>query len=244
MPLDPNIEAIFQERERVSRERQLPLFESLREQFIEDHLARIGFSSLESKADWERVPDVIRKAIPEELNRSFGLVGGYGIGKTMGIAAAIKRHVRAGLATRLERIKKEGSSVYLESCVESGSLCIPSLYLWINWPGDSVSMRNKLFENSQDVEDWVLRAMDPTLRIVLDDIGAESVAGQDWTGQTLARILDERLRQQGLTFWTSNLNSKGLIERYGPRTFSRLQGHAPAIALPKMQDLRVRTQTT
>lgn len=240
MLLNPDLEALH----RTNRERLLHVFDSLRERFIQEHLSHIGFSSLEGAAEWERVPDAIKKAIPEALDRSFGLVGGFGIGKTMGLASAIKRRVCVGLEERIKKIREEQKVSYLEEYIRHGALPIPTSYFWINWPGDSVTMRNRLFENTPEVEDWVQKAMDPGLRVILDDIGAEPVAGQDWTGQTLARIIDERQRQQGRTIWTSNLDNKGLIERYGPRTFSRLQGLAPAIILPKMPDLRVRAYQT
>jgi hypothetical protein len=225
--------------ERLARVEELrPHLEALREDFTQAYLVEVGIAPQELTAQWDRIPEPIKKAMPLSWV-GFGLVGGFGAGKTFAIAAALRRHAEKHIDTHLEKLIQAGDPYVLEQALAHKVLNLQPWPRWINWPGEIVKARGMLFTSSQEVEEWILSLTSPERLLILDDIGADRVAGQDWTGETLARIIDERLRYQAMTIWTSNLDAKGLVERYGPRTYSRLQALAPMIQLPKMPDQRL-----
>lgn len=234
--------AKFQEQERVFRmakvEELRPQFLALREDFIEAHLREIGLAPLELTARGEKIPEAIRKALPKQWE-GFGLVGGFGAGKTFAIASLLKRGAERCIDDHMRKMLDKAEAWVIRGCIETRTLNLQPWPHWINWPGDIVRTRARLFENGNEVEEWLLGLQDPTRLLILDDIGADRIAGQDWTGEALARVIDDRLRNEGMTIWTSNLDTKGLVERYGPRTYSRLHALAPEIILPRLPDQRL-----
>ncbi len=235
------LEAEHLEAERLAKSEELHAkFRGLRQTFINDHLNQIGLAPLEQSAREELIPGSIKKFLPQTEWVSFGLVGGFGAGKTCAIAALLVGKVERGVDAQMQKMIEESADMQIQEAVNKQSLGLSAWPLWVNWPGDVVKARGRLFADGQEVEEWILGLLDPERLLILDDIGAEKLAGNDWAGEVLARVIDERLRFQGLTVWTSNLDAKGLVERYGPRTYSRLQALAPMVLLPAMPDQRIR----
>jgi hypothetical protein len=214
-------------------------FMDCREDFINAQLGRSGFAKHELTAQWEIVPEPIKKALPN-TRQGFGLSGGFGVGKTFALVALLRRITGVEVDRHMAALLQEENWFDLDGITKARRLPLAVANLWCNWPGEVSERRAQLFQKQHgDVEDWIQGLQEPSRLVILDDLGADRVAGQDWAGEVLARVIDERLRRQGLTIWTSNLDAKGLIERYGPRTFSRLQSLAPMILLPKLPDLRL-----
>lgn len=209
-------------------------FQARRPEFIKATLDRVGIAKFELSARWDQVPDAIKKTIPGPFV-GFGLSGGFGIGKTFALVAAVVRHTEASVDRYMAAMLERGDIDELMS-----GLHLSPWSLWCNWPSESAAQRAKLFQNcNSEVEGWILGLQDSDRLLILDDLGADRATAQDWSGEVLARVIDERLRRQAVTIWTSNLDAAGLVARYGPRTFSRLQALAPVIRLPKMPDLRL-----
>ena len=66
-------------------------FKARRPIFIQAYLASAGIAKHELTATWDRVPEEIRKILLEKEGWAFGLMGGYGVGKTFSIIAGIAR---------------------------------------------------------------------------------------------------------------------------------------------------------
>ena len=230
-------------------------FQACRPDFIRAFLIEIGIAPQELTADINQVAPAIRKAIGKKYWGQFGLCGGYGIGKTFAIVALLREYAAESvdrLMVKMCVIPEATDNPYdpqpyqairtIRFAVEAKKLNVSTWPLWCNWPGEVAANRAKLYQREQqgEVEHWILGLEDPSRLVILDDIGADRLTAQDWTGEVLARIIDARLRNQGPIIWTSNLNGEGLVKRYGARTFSRLQALAPMIELPPMPDLRLR----
>ena len=221
-------------------EEEVAAFQSRRLDFIEAYMAGIGMAPHELTARWDQVPEAVKRILPKEWP-GFGLSGGFGAGKTFAIAAALRKHAEEAIDHRMgemvesAREKRRGKG-WITICLAPPF----DLVLSVQLARGECRRRAQLFRNQhQEVEDWILGLEDSERLLILDDIGADRVTAQDSTGETLARVIDERLRSQAPTVWTSNLDAAGLVERYGPRTFSRLQALAPLIQLPKLPDLRL-----
>lgn len=221
-------------------------FKARRPEFIQFYLVKAGIANRERTASWDLVPAEIKKVLVEMKWGGFGLIGGYGIGKSFGLVAGLGR--MAGRVVdqytdkEIERRLESSARFKLRFSLPEEDLPIRPWPLWCNWPGEVAANRAKLYKREQqgDVEDWILNLQDAERLVILDDLGADRMTAQDWTGEVLARVIDERLRQDAPTIWTSNLNPKELAERYGARTYSRLQELAPPIRLPDLPDQRLR----
>lgn len=223
----------------AKREQAVRAFQACRQDFIQAQLKRMGLAKHELTAQWVRIPEAIKKVLPKTL-RGFGLSGGFGAGKTFAVAAVMSRIAERSVDRHMAAMVAEGDWYDLGGMTKTKRLPLPVGHLWCNWPGEAAERRAQLFRNQHgEVEDWILSLQDPNRLVVLDDLGADRATAQDWAGEVLARVIDERLRCQGTTLWTSNLDAKGLMDRYGPRTFSRLHALAPMILLPKLPDLRL-----
>ncbi len=221
-------------------EELLKAFQDQRPAFVEAYLRAVGIAPHERTARWDHVPDLIKKSLPKQW--SFGLCGGFGIGKTFAVSAMVRRIAERATEEHMTRLIEAGNAQPIRRAVEEQGIYLRPWPSWINWPESTAKARAQLFNRytAGEVETWILDTLlDPGRLLILDDIGAEAVTAQDWVGQLLARVIDERHRHQGATCWTSNLDAKGLVDRYGPRTFSRLQDLAPIVQLTKMPDLRL-----
>jgi hypothetical protein len=216
-------------------------FQAARPIFLEAYLRQMGLSDLERAASRDRIPDLIRRVLPDS-SAGFGLVGGFGIGKTCALAAMQRHWVEAVIDREMAWLLKNAHDGYwLAQAIKHGRFSWLQLYSWVNWPTAIDAQRAKLFVHNMqyDVETWIQdKLLSNKVTVILDDIGAERVTAQDWAGEVLGRVIDERLRWGRPTLWTSNLDQVALIERYGARVYSRLQALAPPIYLPKLPDLR------
>ena len=235
-PVEPTPEDIAARE--AEREKAIQDFIACRAAFIQSHMARMGIANHELTARWDQVPHIIQKAMAGKHWGEFGLSGWYGAGKTFALVAALHKHSSRVIDERMTKMVETASINNMVEAISNRSLGLHPWPRWCNWHGEAPARRSQLSRYGPDVEDWIQGLMDPGRLVILDDLGADKAVGQDWTGETLARIVDERLRQNGPTAWTSNLNDVEMAQRYGPRTFSRLEALAPAIQLPKMPDLR------
>jgi hypothetical protein len=213
------------------RQEQRQAFLAKRDWFIASWLEEIGMAPFEKTATFEQIPEAIRNLLPPAApNVNFGLVGSYGCGKTFAVAALLRRRAE----NRIDH--------WMASQVEKGEFWGEphSVWRWCNWPQDAAKARGMVAKQGDEVENWIESLQSPNRAIVLDDLGAERATSGDWIGETLGRIVDERLRNQTLTLWTSNLTPQELAARYGARLYSRLHALAPPILLPKLPDLRLR----
>jgi hypothetical protein len=215
-------------------QRQIDRLHSQKAATIRTLLRETGLAVQEQNARIDLIPSALREMLPSDpLDSGFGLVGGFGIGKSFTLAALLYERVETFVSNLIEdQIKNR----------DFGRTCGRSSWVWCNWPEESSSNRSKLYENAQrrEVEDWIERLQDPRNKLILDDIGVDRATNQDWTGELLGRVIDQRLRNGARTWWTSNLDQRALIERYGARLYSRLHALAPPIILPKLPDLRLR----
>lgn len=102
----------------------------------------------------------------------------------------------------------------------------PSPVVWVSWPEYLARIRDTYgrgrgdqSESETDVLDEIARAQ----IAVIDDLGAESRSGSDWTEGTLCRILESATTQLSPTLIvTSNLPWRDIPARYGERVAGRL----------------------
>lgn len=218
-------------------------FKAAQPAFVEAYLADMGIAPHERTARWDMIPEAIRAALPTHYGTGFGLSGGFGVGKTFAMSAIFRRKAETSVKAAMDKALGDSDTWTIERMAKDKRLFLCPAATWINWPESIARNRAKLYERNNDVEAWIQETLlDPRSLVFLDDIGAEPVTSQDWSGQLLARVIDERHRRRGVTCWTSNLDARGLVERYGPRTFSRLQALAPAIQLPKLPDQRLNSK--
>lgn len=223
------------------RSQLLARFQAGRPLFLDAYLRQAGLSDRERAATWDQIPEAIRRVLPD-AKANFGLVGGFGIGKTCALAAFHRDWAGRVIDRAMAELVADSEDGYwLKRAIERGRIALPLLSSWINWPTAIAAQKAKLFVRDQqhEVELWIQEKLlcDKAI-VILDDLGAEQVTAQDWAGEVLGRVIDERLRWGRPTLWTSNLDKVALIERYGARVFSRLQALAPPIELSKLPDLR------
>ena len=160
-------------------------------------------------------------------NKSWGLVGTPGIGKS-GLIAGIIRNM-------IERDIGQGRNV------------LPPV-IWVDWPMRSDTIRRRLsakdfasdIVNLDDIHELVDETENPIL--VLDDLGRERVGTtKNWATEKLELLLEKVYNDRSITLhWTSNFSVSLLNEVYGPALVSRLAGKAPDIVCPSsMPDRRL-----
>ena len=212
-------------------------FQSHRDDFLAAYLRRAGLANLELRAHWERIPAPIKSAIPGH-GGGFGLIGGYRVGKTSALAALTRREAEKAVDRHIERMAARPEEDFLlTEAIKKGRLSAKPHVSWINWSTVIPEYRAKLFvrEAQGEVESWIQdHLLDGHITLILDDLGADRKTSQDWSGEVLARVIDERLRRELRTLWTSNCVPKELVHRYGGRTVSRLFELAPPVMLPNL----------
>lgn len=211
-------------------------------------LRAAGLAPRECRADWAEVPRAISQALPlsrlsplgvgQRVVNGFGLGSDTGAGKTCAIAAALRiltqRRLRWWAQTLVDSAR---------AGAELGCLAMPALGLvWLNWPGFVEEIRaNAISENTEMALDCAERAQ----ILVIDDLGRERTKGAyivDWAASQADRIVSSRYRSDRPIVWTTNLQEKHLVERYGAAMCSRLRELSPMTWLPGLPSLRVRPQ--
>lgn len=213
------------------------IFKSHRQEYLEAYLRRAGLADLELRAQWDLIPSGIQRVLPES-SEGFGLIGGYRVGKTSALAALLRREAEHSVDRIMaEMVGRPEEDFLMVEAIRKGKLLRKPNISWINWPTKIPENRAKLFirETEGEVEAWIQESLlNGQVTLVLDDIGADRQTAQDWSGEVLGRVIDERLRRGWRTYWTSNCNRKELVGRYGARTVSRLLELAQAVELPSL----------
>jgi hypothetical protein len=213
---------------------------------VERRLKELGLGAVERSAEERRIPREILRAVPPDTiarllagqrPRGFGLSGGQGIGKTMAVAALLKKGLYSLVSGRVDLLTDLPSPGS-----ENSRWWAVGRLRWASWPERAAWMKGRIsIDDHRGVEEWVLQACSTPL-LILDDLGRERMRGsyqEDFSAGHLDRIIDARSREQLPVFWTSNLDVPGLIAFYGSAMTSRLLGLAPVIDLPAMRDLRL-----
>ncbi|KEZ51350.1 ATP-binding protein [Metabacillus indicus] len=95
--------------------------------------------------------------------------------------------------------------------------------IFISLPRLLTELKNSYNKNSEVSEKDILRAMQKTDLLILDDIGADRAKddkGSSWARGKTFEVLDSRLGKSNVI--TTNYGSKELIQMYGERDFSRM----------------------
>jgi len=210
------------------------------EEWVEKSMTASGLTPRERTATLERLAPSVRRIFDDPRlhvrdmlqgvtpSNGFGLIGPTGTGKTLALAAVVKRMTGMRWVAR---------------CDTEGSAVTKRFIAWVRWPEEVnrfrtlVSSREGGLEQAQRVVDeWAAREV-----LVLDDLGAERLRGdysEDWATSLLDILVDRRHNEMLPTWWTSNLTRDEFIARYGTRLWSRLAGDNPAVLVPNGPDLR------
>jgi hypothetical protein len=192
------------------------------EAWTTERLHRVGMSKRETKADLVKVPPVVRQALPKEPVKillegrvptaGFGLGGNTDGGKTMALAAILRRHVEAW-ARREAPLK--------------GKLEDPLWIRWVSWPDEVQWLRGHAIDGS--IPDR-LDALASVPLLVLDDLGRERIKGSysdDWAASQLDFVVNSRYREELITIWTTNVREADLALLYGGALMRRLTAENP-----------------
>ena len=143
----------------------------------------------------------------EDAPTGFGLVGTTGVGKTIVLARRFLLFAQAVVDRKGPEAKFDATD----------------RVLWLNWPDTAETLKRwSTMGDPRHIDAWVEKAKGIET-LYLDDLGAERSKGEDdFAGGILREILDSRYRDALPVFWTSNLDSEGLIRFYGARLVSRI----------------------
>ena len=212
---------------------------------VENTLRSIGLSTREVQADWAKVHQAMRDAIPASriapmvqggrLAQGFGLGSDTGTGKTMAVAALlkvmIKKRLRWWAETLPERVAKEPHHSHPVP---------PHGIRWISWPDTVTWLRAHAVDGQAET---LLEQVEGVRLLVLDDLGRERIKGsylEDWAASQLDRVVNHRYREMLPTIWTTNLREEQLTAIYGAALLSRLVEDAPLIWLDGIPSQRLR----
>lgn len=127
--------------------------------------------------------------------RNILFVGNYGLGKS---------HLAASISKAL--MGKGYTSIFI---------AVPKLL---------TKIRDTYRSKSERTESELLEVLEKVDCLILDDVGAEQSKKQDdgesWAVSKLFEIIDSRVGKH--TVFTTNLNSRELQDRIGPRSYSRM----------------------
>lgn len=212
---------------------------------VADALARMGLSAREQRAEWGKVPHLIRQAIPvdrlapmiqgERPRHGWGLGSDTGTGKTMAVAAVLKGLVQRRLKWWAEEMPKR-----VEADPETARALGPMPILWLSWPDTVTFLRQHAVDGA--AEDLLDRAERVRL-LVLDDLGRERIKGtylEDWAASQLDRVVNARYREERPMVWTSNLREEQLAGIYGAALVSRLMEDNPMTWIEGLPSQRLR----
>lgn len=159
----------------------------------------------------------------------FGLTGSIGSGKTFALGSILVRHALARWTAPDDR--HEGMAV---------------MGPWLNWSHWPQLVNALRVMSSEDggvqKAAKLVRAMCDAQVFVVDDLGAERIGKaytDDWATSQLDLIVDARNNAMLPTWYTTNLNARELVDRYGARMISRLTSENVLVQAPASTDLRV-----
>lgn len=212
----------------------------------DDFLSRAGVSARDLQCSAEAATPQIIEALSAgvleqaSLASGFGLSGQAGIGKTgamVALARAIAHRAEAPAA------KPPPASVQeMEEQQRDRERPAPPWMLWLSWPDTVNRMRVLSMQDGGIAE--VGRLVDRATRcavLFLDDVGAERIKGtyiDDWAASQLDLIVDGRYHAMLPTWYTTGLDAKAIVDKYGRRLFSRLCSENRLISLPRLPDRR------
>lgn len=187
-----------------------------------------GLSKLLFQENAERIRSIMEPGAPRPLG--FGLAGDTGTGKSFALAAVMM----AGVYSRLRvRVAAEGRRALNEPWLT-----------WVRWPESVTHSRGIAGQEgglSRVESEMAALARRPWL--VLDDLGAERFVGasyvEDWMASQLDLLVDRRYNAKLTTWYTTNLDQRGFVTRYGARLYSRLASESPMLKVPAVKDLRM-----
>lgn len=198
-----------------------------------DECLKAGMSRREVRAELGKVPVEIRRAIPSADVKAmlagampahgFGIGGdGTGAGKTSAMAAIFRECV---LNHAVEEVK--------------AGRAVPATWLaWEAWPSAVSWMRSNA---TSDAFPGFVNHLCSAPVLFLDDLGSERIKGtyvEDFAASQLDWIIDERYRNERPIFYTTNLDTTGLVAFYGARLVSRLCGDNPLCFVSNLPDQR------
>jgi hypothetical protein len=209
--------------------------------WVEPWCAHVGMTTREASAELSKVPPALERLLRSpglEVGSSmlkgvtpangFGFYGPTGTGKTLALAAVLKRMA-------LER--------WLRLAPTQGLASKRQFARWVRWPEVVAEFRLTATQDGAQQETAALvECWSEVEVLVLDDLGAERARddyASDWTTSLLDLVVDRRYNELRPTWWTTNLNLAEFVQRYGTRLFSRLTGQNPAFEVPAGPDLRV-----
>lgn len=186
-----------------------------------ERLYRIGLSKREAKADLGRVPAPVRQALPKDPvktllegktpSKGFGLGGNTDGGKTMAVAAILRRHVEA----------------WAKSTIPEKGRVEPTGIKWVSWPDEVQWLRAHAIDDSTPDR---LDALANVPLLILDDLGRERIKGSyadDWAASQLDFVVNSRYREELVTLWTTNVREVDLASLYGGALMRRLTAENP-----------------
>ena len=217
----------------------------LESQVTEDLRHVCGLASRECKADWQKVPEAIKRAMPRATllalsggnvpATGFGLGADTGSGKTMALAAILRgfqRAYRKAYAVRLvEETRRHG---------KRADVRFEHQAVWLSWPDSVTAIRLHAIDG---IAEQMLERAETAPLLVLDDLGRERIKGayvDDFAASQLDRLVNHRYREELPTLWTSNLPEIDLTSIYGAALVSRLTEDAPLIWLDKLPSMRLK----
>lgn len=176
------------------------------------------------KVTWSDVAAEVRAAIPDRVvdaardgrlsGQGFGLLGGIGVGKSGALAALIPN-----LVSRIAW-RRSASGDALQ--VHEKSLRV----LWVDWPMTYSDLQRKALDST--FTEKLRSEMIGVGLLILDDLGREGLGRATEDGSTSFghRILNDVITARNgdckPTWWTSNVELKGLFALYDGSAMSRL----------------------
>ena len=219
-----------QERQRRSHEGEIILGDL--PNWVTEQVMRLGLSKREARADLQRVPQVVRKALPLDTlktlldgdvpSRGFGLGGNTDGGKTMALAAILRRHLEA----------------WARKTVPTRGRVLPDWFTWVCWPDEVQWLRaHAIADTTTDRLD----ALANVPLLILDDLGRERIKGSyadDWAASQLDFVVNSRYREELVTLWTTNVREVDLVSLYGAALMRRLTAENPLTWIENLESAR------
>lgn len=203
--------------------------------WTDNHMAKLGLSSREIRAELSKIPREIKRALNKETHKNFmaggypkkgwGIGGNTGSGKTMAMSAMFRAFFQSWAKHHAET--KNLSNIRFEDS-----------WVWSSWPDEVNWLRAHAIDPNVQDRVEILKTCDI---LFLDDLGRERIKGsyaEDWAASQLEGIINHRYRHELPTIWTTNLTLQQLADIYGGAMLSRLTADNPLIWVDNLKDLR------